>query len=233
MSQLAIALATAVTLAMPGGTTPITAGPLLPTVAVQPAAETAPPPTEAAPTPAPAAEPAPASSAPTDVAPAPATTAPAQPTEPAPTTTPPPAESGDPPAAAPAEPLPIVQPMPAPTPAPAQPAAPVRDGRPLITAGAIMMALGGASILLISLPSMVVRNSALRRADADHEWAITSRETRYERARRADNVMEGAFWVGVPLVAVGLTALIVGKVRQNNARNRRVAATPTGIAVRF
>lgn len=198
------------------------------------------------PPPASAAAPAPA---PAEVAPAPAP-APA-PVEPS--TAVPPAEPADPSAAlvaptSPAEAAPtptvVLQPAPAPTvavqPAPAPSSPPPRPvivppaADALVVTGAIATAVGGASLLLISLPSYAVRNSALRRAEREDALAFSSRRTRYERARRADDVMEGAFWVGAPLLVTGVALLVTGLAIRANARARsRMAAVPGGLVMRF
>jgi len=217
MSHTLITLVTAAALASHGAEITPHAGsaPILAMHSMQPAAtETAPPPSaELAPAPAP--EPAVAQPTPaTEVAPTPAT-------EPAPppTTT---------------QPAPVaLQPAYSPPPPQPAPAQPVRDGRTMITVGAIMMGVGGISVVFVALPASIVRNSSLRRAERENSFAVSARENRYQRARRADDVMEGAFWIGAPLVVTGLAVLIAGSVRRGNSRMRRVAATPGGVAISF
>lgn len=135
-------------------------------------------------------------------------------------------------------PAPAATMQPAPAPAPTVPPPPpvgippAADG--LVIAGAIGVAVGGASLLFVSLPSYWVRNTALRRAEREDALAFTSRRTRYDRARRADDVMEGAFWVGAPLLVTGTVLLVTGLVIRANARARsRMAAVPGGVIVRF
>jgi hypothetical protein len=109
-----------------------------------------------------------------------------------------------------------------------------RTGDVLIATGAIALALGGASLLFVAVPAGIVRNSALRRAEREDVLAFSSRQTRYERARRSDDVMEAAFWIGAPLVAAGTVVLIAGAVTRNRARQAsRITAAPGGLAVRF
>jgi hypothetical protein len=104
----------------------------------------------------------------------------------------------------------------------------------LVITGAVSIAVGGASLLFVSLPASIVRNSALRRAEREDALAFTSRKTRYDRARRADDVMEGAFWVGAPLLVGGVVLLATGLAMRANARAAsRMAAVPGGLAVRF
>lgn len=194
----------------------------IPTIAAAPA----PGPTTVAPAPAPA-EPAPA--------PAPA---PAPEAAPAPAPAPAPAEA----APAPAFPIEQLEPSPspsaaappAPSPPPPRPAPVSRTGDVLITTGAIAMALGGVSLLFIAAPAGMVRNTALRRAERDDALAFSSRRDRYDRARRSDDVMEAAFWIGAPLVVGGTVLLIAGLVTRNRAREAsRIAAVPGGLGVRF
>ena len=131
-----------------------------------------------------------------------------------------------------------VQPPPELPPPPPREEPPVNAGRGLLITGGVMMGLGGVSLLLVSMPAAIVRNSALNRAEREDVLAIQSRETRYERARRADDTMEAAFWIGTPLLLAGAAILITGAVVRNSARNRqqrrqRVSATPGGVSVRF
>ncbi|MCA9706361.1 MAG: hypothetical protein KDK70_10975 [Myxococcales bacterium] len=130
-----------------------------------------------------------------------------------------------------------MQQPPAPAPQPPPPP-PVTAGRGLLITGGVMMGVGGASLLFVALPSAVVRDVALSRAERDDVLAISSREARYNRARRADDAMEAGFWIGAPMLVAGVAILITGVVVRNAARNRqsrqqRVAATPGGVTVRF
>ncbi len=184
-----------------------------------------------APAPTEAVAPAPAEA----VAPAPAP-APAEAVAPAPT----PADAA-PSAAVPLEPAPPPSPAPAPTvmvqpsvPPPAPPQPVPRTGDVLITVGAVSMGVGGLSLLLVAAPAGIVRNVALRRAEREDVLAFSSRKTRYERARRADDAMEAGFWVGAPLVVGGAVLLITGLVIRSNARAAaRMVAAPGGLVVRF
>lgn len=184
------------------------------------------------------------------VAPAPSEAPPPQPETtlaPAPTEPAPAVEDNPepPPLAQPTTPAPAAVPVPAPTVAERDPQQPLpedpprgRDGRLLLTVGGIMASVGGVSIVFVALPSAIVRNVAQRRADRDHVLAITSRETRYARARRADDAMEAGFWIGAPLVVTGLSLVIVGAIQRSNSRNRRayarrLKAAPGGMAIHF
>lgn len=103
-----------------------------------------------------------------------------------------------------------------------------------------MMGVGAISLLFVAVPASIVRDVAQGRADRDDALAFTSRQNRYARARRADDTMEAAFWVGAPLLAGGMALLIAGAVIRANTKARarareqaRVAATPGGVSVRF
>lgn len=227
MSHTLIAMITAAALATHGTEISPQAGPA-PTLAMHsiepPAAtETAPPPSaELAPAPAPAPAAAPPTPA-TEVAPAAPVAEPAAPPAAPPSATP-----------AATQPAPVAfSPAYAPPPPQPAPAPPVRDGRTMITVGAIMMGVGGISIVFVALPASIARNSSLRRAERENSFAVSARENRYRRARRSDNVMEGAFWIGAPLVVTGLAVLIAGSVRRERSRRSRIAATPGGVAIRF
>jgi len=88
-------------------------------------------------------------------------------------------------------------------------------GRGLIGGGAGLLALGIVSLLFIAAPAALVKRVALRRADNEESIALSSRIDRYERARHADDVMEGAFWAGVSGVVVGTVLLTAGVVIKN------------------
>jgi hypothetical protein len=109
-------------------------------------------------------------------------------------------------------------------------------GKGMIVGGAILTALGGASMLFVALPSAIVKTVALNRARRDPLVAASDRETRYRRARIADDTMEGAFWGGVAAIGVGIPLIIAGVVVRNNARRevaQRLQIDATGVAVRF
>lgn len=193
--------------------------------------------------PAPAPAPAPAEATPAAPSPTPAPTQPAHtviPSDPAAAL----AQPTDPANAAPAptivlQPAPapapaVVAPAPAPSPPPPRPVVIPPAADALVISGALGMALGGASLLFIAAPASIVRNTALRRAERADALAFTSRKTRYDRARRADDVMEGAFWIGAPLLVTGVALLITGLTMRANARARsRMAAAPGGLELRF
>ncbi len=226
MSYAAISLFTAVALASVGAPAPDTAAPTAVTPAAAPAPDPSPlpsttsPPTTLQPAPA---EPAPPTAEPVASPPSSAEPAPTEPTVTPGIAGPQPLPAAPPPTTI------AVQP----TPTPMDAGTPRRNGRALLTAGGIMMGVGGASLLFVALPARAVRNAALNRADREDALAFTSRETRYDRARRADNTMEAGFWIGAPLVVTGLAMVITGVVLRNNARRARVAAAPSGIIVRF
>jgi len=198
----------------------------LPAIAAAPTPSPAPASTAPAPVPAPAPAPAPSEATPAQPTPAsdPAAAL-SQPTDPASTwieLQPAPA-----PTVAPA-------PTPAPSPPPPRPVVIPPAADALVITGAIAIGLGGASLLFVSGPAAIVRNTALRRAEREHVLAFSTRKQRYDRARRADDVMEGAFWIGVPLLVTGTALLITGLVIRSNARNRsRMAAVPGGLSIRF
>jgi hypothetical protein len=152
----------------------------------------------------------------------------------APTITLQPAPAPDPdPSAASATPTVAVQP--APSAPPPRPVAPVpRHADVLAVTGAVSMGVGGASLLFVAVPAAIVRSVALSRAEREDVLAFTSRKTRYERARVADDVMEGGFWIGLPLLLGGTALLVAGLSIRASARLRsRMAATAGGMVVRF
>lgn len=215
MSASLVSLCVAAALAT-AGMSPSSSVPLVGVRAAEP--EPAPAPAEAvapAPAAAPAPEPAPAPAE--AVAPTPTVTlqpAPAEPA-PAPTTT-------------------VVVVEPAPAPAEPAPAPSSQRGSVLITVGAISTAIGGASLLFVALPAFAVRNVAKSRADDDDALAFTSRKTRYERARRADDAMEAGFWIGAPLLVGGIAMIVAGVVARSNGRaHARLRPTLGGMAMRF
>ena len=133
----------------------------------------------------------------------------------------------------------VLQPAPLPPqpqPQPAPPPPPPNDGTGLLVTGAISMSVGAASLLFVAAPSAIVRDIAQGRGDRADTLQYEARERRYRRARRADDAMEAAFWIGAPLLVGGLAVLIVGVVKRTNARaeaRARTAAAPGGVVVRF
>ncbi len=135
-------------------------------------------------------------------------------------------------------PPPVVTPDSAPPPPPRR-----RDpaATALIGTGAGLLAAGVISVVLVAGPAALVKRTALRRADDEHALSFTSREARYNRARAADNTMEGAFWFGVSAAVVGVVLLTSGAVRRaRGERPARVApplarlgAGPGGFGLRF
>jgi hypothetical protein len=131
-------------------------------------------------------------------------------------------------------------------PPPVPPAHPVDDdprrdpkrGRGLIAGGATLMGLGALSLIGIAAPAAIVKRVALNRAERDTVIDIQSRESRYRRARIADDTMEGGFWAGIVALGVGITLTIVGGVMRSRARaranqNARVEPAVGGLTVRF
>lgn len=165
--------------------------------------------------PAPAPAPAPAAEAP---APAPATWDEVTSTTTVTTTT---TTTSDPAAVPP----PTVAPAPAPAPAPPpRPRDPVANA--LIGTGAGLLGLGAISLVFVAAPAALVKRVALRRADDEDSLAFSSRETRYQRARNADDTMEAAFWVGISALVVGVVVLTTGAVLKNRPdRPARTART--------
>jgi hypothetical protein len=102
--------------------------------------------------------------------------------------------------------------LPPPPPRPRNPAATA-----LMASGGGLLGLGVVSLLFIAAPAALVKRVALRRADDEDTLAFSSRETRYRRARNADNVMEGAFWAGISGVVIGTVLLTTGAVLKNRA----------------
>jgi hypothetical protein len=89
------------------------------------------------------------------------------------------------------------------------------------------MGLGAISLIFIAGPAAIVKRSALRRADDEDALAFSSRRDRLDRARNADNTMEGAFWAGVSGLGVGIVLLTAGLVVRSRAEARpRTAIGP-------
>jgi hypothetical protein len=130
----------------------------------------------------------------------------------------------------------VVQPASQP---PAQDKPPPRSsnaGTGMVIGGALLTGFGAASLLLIAAPAAIVKDIALSRAEDDALIEVSSRRDHYERARRADDVMEGAFWTGVVMVGVGVPLLITGVVIRNRARREvaeRLQLDASGVTVRF
>jgi hypothetical protein len=124
-----------------------------------------------------------------------------------------------------AVPPPTVTATPGPTPVPPPPPR-RRDpaSSALIGTGAGLLGLGFVSLLFIAAPSALVKRVALRRADDEDSLAFSSRETRYRRARNADDVMEGAFWAGLTGIVIGTVLLTTGAVLKNRAERHPRAA---------
>lgn len=183
--------------------------------------------------------------------PSPPTEAPA----PAPTSEPAPAPTSEPPATAPesnaakweqvervSTPAPVpppqvvvvqqpVQPQPLPPPPP-----PRRVGNGALGAGIALVSAGFASIVLVGGIAGLVKIVALDNA-RNPNTAISSREERYNRARRADNAMEAGFWIGVTGIGIGIALIAVGATMKSRARReamaRRVSPAGGGIAIHF
>jgi hypothetical protein len=174
--------------------------------------------------------PAPAETAPGEAAPGEAAPAPA---EPAPAPAPAPAEAQP----APAEPPPASPPPPgAATPPPADSPRDSGAGKPLLITGIAITIAGGVALIFIAAPSAIVRTVALDRASRDPIVGASSREERYERARVADDVMEGAFWTGIACLGIGVPLTIAGAVIRNRASDdvaRRVQLDAAGATLRF
>jgi hypothetical protein len=175
-------------------------------------------------------------------APAPAPSEPpaATPSEPAPAATPSepaPAATPSEPAAAPSEPAPASPPPPSTaSPADAGPPPESSAGKALLATGIAVTVSGGVALLFIALPSAIVKRVALNRARRDPVVGASSREARYNRARIADDVMEGAFWTGIACLAVGLPLTIAGAVIRQRAKPdvaSRVELDATGATIRF
>ena len=172
--------------------------------------------------------PAPAEAAPTEAAPPPAEAAPA------------PAEAQ--PAPAEAQPAPVeAQPV---SPPPPSAISPPPDhgpresgaGKLLLFTGIAITIAGGVALVFIAAPSAIVRSVALDRASRDPVVGASSREDRYERARVADDVMEGAFWTGIACLGIGLPLTIAGAVIRNRASDdvaRRIQLDASGATLRF
>jgi hypothetical protein len=126
-------------------------------------------------------------------------------------------------------PPPVVTPTPSPTPVPPPPPR-HRDpaSSALIGTGAGLLGLGFVSLIFIAAPSALVKRVALRRADDEESLAFSSRETRYRRARNADDVMEGAFWAGISGIVIGTVLLTTGAVLKNRAERHPRAAYRNG-----
>jgi hypothetical protein len=177
----------------------------------------------------------PEAGAPAPAEPAPAEPAPAEaaPAEPAPAAAPAPAEAQP----APAEPPPASPPPPsATTPPPDDSPRESGAGKPLLFTGIGITIAGGVALIFIAAPSAIVRSVALDRASRDPVVGASSREDRYERARVADDVMEGAFWTGIACLGIGLPLTIAGAVIRNRASDdvaHRVQLDASGASIRF
>lgn len=95
----------------------------------------------------------------------------------------------------------------------------------MVGVGGGLMGLGAISLVFIAGPAAIVKRSALRRAEDEDALAFSSRRDRLDRARNADNTMEGAFWAGVTGLGVGIVLLTAGLVVRARAEAPpRVAA---------
>ncbi|HWB75855.1 MAG TPA: hypothetical protein VG755_12895 [Nannocystaceae bacterium] len=134
---------------------------------------------------------------------------------------------------------PRVTPATAPAPDTLQPPPPPpksRAGTALFATGISLVGVGALSLLFVAAPAALVKRTALDRAERDTAIGFSTSRQRYHRARVADNVMEGAFWVGISALAVGTVLAITGGVIKSRARSRaqaRVGGGPGGLAIRF
>lgn len=139
------------------------------------------------------------------------------------------------PAPAPAQ---VDPPAPTPAPAPAVPQRPPerRVGNGALGAGIASMSIGFVSLVFVAGIAGLVKLGAVNNAK-NPNTAISSREDRYNRARRADTAMEVGFWVGMTGIGVGVALIAVGATMKSRARReavaRRVSPTAGGIAIRF
>lgn len=112
-----------------------------------------------------------------------------------------------------------------------------RAGTALFATGISLVGVGAISLLFIAAPAAIVKRTALDRAERDTAIGFSTSRQRYHRARAADDVMEGAFWVGISALVVGTALAITGGVIKSRARSRaataRVGGGPGGFAIRF
>lgn len=137
-------------------------------------------------------------------------------------------------------PPPRVTPATAPAPDTLQPPPPPprsRAGTALLASGISLVGVGAVSLLFIAAPAAIVKRTALDRAERDTAVGFSTHRQRYHRARVADDVMEGAFWVGISALVVGTALAITGGVIKSRARSRaataRLGGGPGGFAIRF
>jgi hypothetical protein len=111
-----------------------------------------------------------------------------------------------------------------------------RAGVALLATGVSLIGVGGISLLFIAAPAAITKRVALDRAERDTAVGFSTHRQRYHRARVADDVMEGAFWVGISALVVGTALAITGGVIKSRARSRamaRVGSGAGGLAIRF
>jgi hypothetical protein len=125
-----------------------------------------------------------------------------------------------------AEPVAVVTPVPAPAPRPAmtpQQAAELRRARALVTTGITATAVGGLTLVSVSLPLVLLRDRALRRANEQTFYVDEQRLVSRARRRHAGAI--ATFAVGTTLVAAGVALMTVGGVKRARLR-RELAIAP-------
>jgi hypothetical protein len=109
-------------------------------------------------------------------------------------------------------------------------------GKPLLITGIAFTVAGGVSLVFIALPAALVKRVALDRASRDPIVGASSREARLNRARIADDTMEGAFWTGLAALGIGIPLTIAGAVVRNRAREdvaKHLDLDAAGMTIRF
>lgn len=128
--------------------------------------------------------------------------------------------------AAVATPSAVTTPTPAPAPRPAmtpEQAAGLRRARALMATGGTAMALGGLTLVAASLPLLLLRDRALRRAD--EQTFYVDEQRLLSRARRRHAGMVATLAVGTTLAGVGVALLSVGVAKHLRLR-RELAIAP-------
>lgn len=126
-----------------------------------------------------------------------------------------------------------VAPAPAPVPAPAprpamtpEQATELRKARALVTTGATATVVGGLTLVGASLPLLLLRDRALRRADEQTFYVDEQRLVSRARRRHAGAI--ATFAVGTTLAAVGVALMTVGGVKRARLRRELVIVPELG-----
>ncbi len=131
-------------------------------------------------------------------------------------------------------PAPVQADTPPQSPAPPSPAR--RIGNGALGGGIALLSVGFASLVFVGGVAGLVKLTAVNNAK-NPNTVISSREDRYNRARRADNAMQAGFWIGLTGIGLGIALIAVGATMKSRARReemaRRVSSGAGGVAIRF